>query len=203
MDNFKDFIRQSESIYILKTDNVSENLKYHIDNNLPITENVFRPGSNSFLDIIKEVRDLFDNKLLEIQGEDKYLFEHTDLGKFGFFEGKMVPLDLPSEESLYDEADYHGKNVELNKPSRSSGPKKYKVYVMNSKTGKVKLVNFGDVKGGLTSKVNNPKARKAFAQRHNCKEKIGKADAKLTPGYWSCVLPRYKNLVKTNFSGFW
>jgi hypothetical protein len=84
------------------------------------------------------------------------------------------------------EAEYQGRDVELGKPQRSSGPKKYQVYVKNDK-GNVIKVNFGDAKGGLTAKINDPEARKAFADRHNCKDKKDRTSA----GYWSCNLPRY------------
>ncbi len=39
---------------------ISENLKYHIDSKMSITENVFRPGSNKYFDLIKEARELYD-----------------------------------------------------------------------------------------------------------------------------------------------
>ena len=99
-----------------------------------------------------------------------------------------------------DEAKYKGKEVKLNKPMRSSGPKKYKVYTKNAK-GNVVVVNFGDAKGGLTAKINNAKARKAFSDRHNCPTKKDKTKA----GYWSCRLPRYASLLglKSSFGGYW
>jgi len=175
---------------------LSEDLKYHIDNKLSVIDNVFRPGSTSFYSLLEESRKLFDEGSDIFSESDKEIFEETDLGRFAEFEGKIVPLDLPM---LNEEAEYKGHNVELNKPMRSSGPKKYKVYVKNPKTGRVKVVNFGDLKGGLTSKVNDPKARKAFATRHQCHLKKDKT----TAGYWSCRLPRFKNLVKTSFGGYW
>ena len=149
---------------------ISENLKYHVDNNLPVLENVFRPGSTSFFEIIKEARELFDNKEVELCGIDKILFETTDLGKFELFEGEMVPLDLPLEfiEEI-NEAEYKGKKVSVGKPMRNTGSgKKYYVYVKNPKTKKIIKVSFGDAKGGLSAKVSDPKARKAFASRHQC-----------------------------------
>lgn len=182
---------------------VSENLKYHIDNNIPIFRNVFRPGSKTYFDLIKEARELYDSKRANFIGVDKFLFEKTDLGKWDFFENQLVPLDLPMiNEDFVNEAEYRGRKVKLNKPMRSSGPKKYKVYVKNPKTGRVKLINFGDAKGGLTTKASSPGARRSFAARHRCKEKVGKAGAKLTAGYWSCVLPRY-GLLKGRTSGYW
>lgn len=181
---------------------ISENLRYHLKNKLSVLENVFRPGSDSFYELIRESRELFDRGIIQLSEEDKKLFESTEIGYFVEFEGEMVPLDFPmeiSEEELMEEAKYHGKEVDLNKPMRSSGPKKYKVYVRNPKTGNVMVVNFGDVKGGLTAKINDPAARKSFTARHKCHLKKDKTKA----GYWACRLPRYKNLVKTSFSGYW
>ena len=89
-----------------------------------------------------------------------------------------------------DEAEYNGKKVKLNKPMRSSGGgKKYKVYVKNPKTGRVKKISFGDA--GLKTKSRNKKRAKSFAARHNCEKKNDKMKA----GYWACRLPRY-GLVK-------
>lgn len=180
---------------------ISENMKYHIDNDISVLENVFRPGSESFLNLIGEARNLYDSKKIGICENDRNLFETTDLGKFETYEGKLVPLDLPMENlDEINEAEYKGKQVDLNKPMRSSGPKKYKVYVKNPKTGNVKVVNFGDVKGGLTAKVSDPKARKAFSSRHKCHLKKDKT----TPGYWACRANKYANLWGgRSYPGFW
>jgi hypothetical protein len=177
--------------------NPSENLKFHLENKLSVLDNVFRPGSEAFYQLLSESRK-FTNLLSD---EDKELFETTDIGKFVMYEGGMVPLDLPMEniEVIY-EAEYKGKEVDLNKPMRSSGPKKYKVYVKNPKTGKVKVVHFGDVKGGLSAKVSDPKARKAFSSRMDCPSKKDKTKA----GYWSCRLNKFGHLFggKT-YPGYW
>ena len=68
----------------------------------------------------------------------------------------------------------------LNQPFRSSGPKKYAVYV-RSGSGGVKKVNFGDAKGGLKSKITDPAARKSFVARHKCTQ----THDKTTAGYWA------------------
>lgn len=180
---------------------ISEHLQYHIDNNMSITENIFRYGSESYFSLLKESRELFDKGSIELSGHDKELFEDSDIGRFEYFEGELVPLDLPLEilEEV-NEAEYHGREVKLNYPTRSSGPKKYKVYVKNPKTGKVICVNFGDVSGGLTAKVGDPKARKSFAARHQCHLKKDKTK----PGYWACRANRYGHLWggKT-YPGYW
>ena len=91
-------------------------------------------------------------------------------------------------------------NKPIGKPMRdTSGGKAYKVYVRDPKTKKVKTVRFGS--GGLRAKINDSKARAAFAARHKCSTKKDKTKA----GYWSCRLPRYAKLLglKSNFGGFW
>ena len=91
-------------------------------------------------------------------------------------------------------------NRPIGKPMRSSsGGKAYKVYVKDPKTKKVKTVRFGS--GGLRAKINDSKARAAFAARHKCSPKKDRTKA----GYWSCRLPRYAKLLglKSSFSGFW
>lgn len=186
----------------LNKNNISESLKYHLDNNKPITENIFRPGSEAFFALINESRILFESGIIQVSELDKAIFETTDLGKTGLYKGEIVQLDLPqfTDEYLKEANEYKGKKVNLNKPMRSTGPKKYKVYVKNPKTGNVMPVNFGDVKGGLKSKINDPEARKQFVARHDCKNK----NDKTKPGYWSCRLPRYaKMLGLSETSALW
>ena len=197
--------RKVNNMEIIKFTNfiISESIKYHLDNNKPITENIFRPGSESFFNVIKEARDLFELGKINLCDIDKELYESTEIGKFGYFKGELVPLDIPMEytEELNEEAKKGGKKVKLNHPMRNTGPgKKYFVYVKNPKTDKIKKISFGDVKGGLTAKVSDPKARKAFAARHNCDMKKDKTKA----GYWACRLNKYGHLFggKT-YPGYW
>ena len=170
---------------------LSENLQYHVDNKLSLTENTFRYGSKAFMELWNEARDLHNAGIIILEGEDKAIIEETDLGQFAKFNGNIVPLDLILEE----------KSKPLNKPMRGgSSGKKYKVYVRDPKTKRIKTISFGD-SGGLRSKINNAKARQAFSKRHNCPQKKDKTKA----SYWSCRLPRYaKRLgLSTTFSGYW
>lgn len=101
-------------------------------------------------------------------------------------EPKQQELDF--DEDL-DEAEYRGRKVKLNKPTRGD-VKKFKVYVKDPKTGNIKKVNFGH--GGSSAKKagqktmkirkSNPKARKSFRARHNCDNPGPKTKAR----YWSC-----------------
>ena len=125
---------------------------------------------------------------LDKDGKRVELKSINDVDKFKKFE-----IDADLNEAKND-------NKKLNKPMRdSSGGKAYKVYVKDPKTKKIKTVRFGS--GGLRAKINDKKARNAFAKRHKCPTKKDKTKA----GYWSCRLPRYAKLLglKSNFGGFW
>jgi hypothetical protein len=289
---------------LVKKDILSENLRYHVDNKLPLTENTFRYGSKSFLDLWSEARYLYLREIIHVNDDDKEILLETNLGEYGMYEGKKVPLDLPmlEEERYYsderaptedEEPDayisretgpnketeqwtvyknlktgeynalhrttreperptqyapdetkpgdderlsgyvfdttpegenetwavywnpksntytkrhrYYGslneadkkKTPPIGKPKRG-GSKKFYVYVRDK--GKVKKVSFGDT-SGLSAKINNPEARRAFAARHDCKNKKDRTKA----SYWSCRLPRFAKLLglKSSFSGFW
>ncbi len=177
---------------------LSEGLKYHLDNKKPITEQLYRAGSSAYFNLWAEARALYSRGIIEVYGDDKEILTETHLGEFGMLEdGTKVPLDFPIlEEELTESKE----NKPIGKPMRdSSGGKAYKVYVRDPKTKKIKTVRFGS--GGLKAKINNPKARQAFAKRHNCAQKKDKTKA----SYWSCRLPRYAKLLglKSNFTGFW
>jgi len=182
--------------------NTTPGLEYHLKHKLPISENIYRYSSDAFIELFAEARELWKSGLLELPLPDVDLLENTDIGRWGIFEGQKVPLDLPMLEEGLDEAEYKGKNVQLNKPKRG-GPKKFYVYVKNPKTGNVKKVNFGAKEGGqnLAVKFKETGARASFAARHNCKDKKDKT----SPGYWSCRLPAYwKSLGgDRNYSGYW
>jgi hypothetical protein len=246
---------------------LSEGLKYHIDNNKPLTEHVYRAGSQKYFDLWSETRALYSRGIIDIKNQDDLeILTETQLGEFGMYEGKKVPLDFIMEEveetltigntikinpsafpnfefpygtegKIFDinkadyasddlvytvkikyidsqgdisnelhvenssqylnEADKKKKTPPIGKPKRG-GSKKFYVYVRDK--GKIKKVSFGDTTG-LSAKINNPEARRAFAKRHDCANKKDRTKA----SYWSCRLPRYAKLLglKSNFSGFW
>jgi len=77
-------------------------------------------------------------------------------------------------------AEYQGRKVKLNNPTRSDNPKKKTmVYVKNEK-GNVVKVYFGDP--NLSIKRDDPGRRKNFRARHNCDNPGPKWKAR----YWSC-----------------
>ena len=236
---------------------LSENLRFHVDKQLPLTENTFRYGSESFLNLWAEARSLYLREIIHVNDDDKEILLETDLGNYGMYEGKLVELDLPmleeaqmldgyevdffktkantyanieipsenptfeddiqikgtgqTEEEAFEDLKQNyekykkglyevdkKKTPPIGKPKRG-GSKKFYVYVRKPGGG-VKKVSFGDTTG-LSAKISNPKARKAFAARHDCKNKTDRTKA----SYWSCRLPRYAKLLglKSSFSGFW
>jgi hypothetical protein len=186
---------------MILTENVSlsEGLQYHIDNNVPLDENIYRFGSTNFFKMYNEARSLYEKGKLKPIDELEEFFLKSDIGRLAEYNGKRVMLDFPMP---VDEAEYKGRDVDLNEPKRG-GDKKFYVYVKDPKTKNVKKVEFGADDGGqeLAVKLDDPKARKAFSDRHNCPEKKDKT----TAGYWSCRLPRFaKQLgIKGAKGRFW
>ena len=157
-------------------DKISKSVMYHVENNIPFDENVYRVHSKEFYKLFSEARDLYKEGLLsEITDWDKQLLE-SDIGEFGEYEGQKVPLDCPIQEE-------EEKTPPLNKPKRG-GPKKFYVFVRDG--DKIKKVTWGDTTG-LSVKLKNPEARKSFAARHRCDQQKDKTKA----AYWACNLPRY------------
>ena len=175
--------------YISTKSIISENLQYHIDNNVSLTENAFRHGSPKYFEVINEARELYKKGFGEWSEEDIELLE-SERGKFFIYEGERLPLDFP----MVNEAEYKGKKVELGKP-KSGGSKKWYVYVRNPKTGKIKKVSYGSPV--MTAKWNDPAARKSFAARHQCEKKKDKTKA----GYWACRA--HKDFGKNVPGRFW
>ena len=82
---------------------ISEGLKYHIDNQIPLSENIYRIGSKEYMKLYTEARSLYSRGKLDVNEADKYFLTETHVGSFGMFEGKRVPLDIPmiNEEEEY------------------------------------------------------------------------------------------------------
>lgn len=167
---------------------VPEAITYHTDNKVPFHENVFRMYSENYFRFFQEARSLFESgDLTELHWFDEELLR-SDIGTIGEYNGRLVPLDIPIAEGMIKEAEYQGRDVQLNKPKRG-GSKKFYVYVKDPKSGNIRKVSFGVAGGGgkLAVKLKDPDARRSFAARHQCEKKKDKT----SPGYWSCRLPRF------------
>lgn len=174
-------------------DFLSEGLSYHLENDIPLQENIYRVGSEKYFELFREARQLYKEGKIELSPEDKALLEDTDIGELVEWEGQWIPLDCP----MLDEEDE--KNPPLNKPKRG-GPKKFYVYVRDPKSGNIKKVTWGDTTG-LSVKMNNPEARKSFAARHKCSQQKDKTSA----AWWACNTPRYSKQLGLSGGGnfFW
>jgi hypothetical protein len=197
-----DYSKWTQPMKLNKPIEVSKDLAYHLTNEIALGESIFRYGSEKFQSLLKEVKTLNEKGLISLNENDQFIVEDYDNGFVMVNEGK-VKLNTIFEDfeiETINEAEYQGKKVELGKPKRG-GSKKFFVYVRNPKTGKVKKVSFGAKAGGgnLAVKLKDPKARKAFADRHNCKSK----NDKTKPGYWACRLPRYAKLLGLSGGGTW
>jgi hypothetical protein len=160
---------------------VSDELKYHLDRKIPLSENMFKEYSKSFINLINEVRNLYNKNLIELNDEDRSIVE-SDLGKKVLLKnGQVIYLEVPIvDHSFLTEAEYQGRKVKLGKPFLTpAGPKKRSVYVRNEK-GNVVKVNFGDP--DMKIKKNIPSRRKSFRARHNCDNPGPRWKAR----YWSC-----------------
>jgi len=169
-------------------------------------ENVYRYGSESYFNLINEVRELYNKGKVDLSFMDEELIK-TDIGKKAVFEGKEVWLDIPMEDNeILTEAKFRGKTVKTSSPQRdSSGGKAYRVYVSGCSTktksnpSGVKQIRFGS--GGLRAKLSDPDRRKAFDSRHGCSK--GRHNDKCKAGYWSCRLPRYAKKLGLSGGGTW
>ena len=171
-------------------DRISKSVHYHIENNIPFAENIYRVHSEEFYKLFREARELYSEGLLtELNSWDKTLLE-TDIGEFAEYDGMKVPLDCPIQEE-------DKKTPPLNKPKRG-GPKKFYVFVKDG--DKIKKVTWGDTTG-LSVKLKNPEARKSFAARHQCAQQKDRTK----PAYWACNLPRYAKSLGMSGGGnfFW
>jgi hypothetical protein len=188
----------NKSLIIKESVELSEALKYHVDNELTLTNNIFRAYSESYFDLVNEVRRLWEAGKIELNEEDTLMVE-SDLGKKVMIKGQLIYLDAPfvNEDEVLEEAKHRGKNVKLNKPFRTSGgPKKFSVYV-KSPSGGIKKVSFGDP--NLRVRNKNKGAAKSFRARHKCDQKKDRT----TAGYWSCNVGRYAKQLGLSSSNSW
>ena len=181
--------------------NFSEGLIYHLDNNIPVNENIFRPGSEQFFRLFKEVRSLYESGMYDLEEEEKfYILETTNLGEWDLYEGEKVPLEYPFlyEDEELEEAKYQGKEVRLGKNgAKRSGNGRAYVYVRDKSTGKVKKVSFGSsMPDAMGKSPAAKKRRKNFGDRHKCADKKDNTKA----GYWSC---RATKMFGRSIPGWW
>jgi len=205
MKNIRQIIKEAlekevnKTLVLKEKTEISEALQYHIENNLSLTDNVFRVYSKGYFDLVNEVRNLWSQGKIHLNEEDTMMVE-SNLGERIKIGEEIVYLDAPFEiedDEVLEEAKHRGKNVKLGKPFRTpGGPKKFAVYV-KSKSGGVKKVTFGDPK--LKVRNRNKGAAKSFRAGHRCDQKKDRT----TAGYWSCNVGRYAKQLGLSSSNSW
>jgi len=176
MDSAEQFSQLNESIF--QEQNVYETKCDTRVIEIPLDKELSESESDEFAVALSN--HLFESGVSDFDIEittdqdDQYVFEETYHGD-DFFENYGV---IGYTEPL-QEAEYRGRKVTLNKPTRGD-VKKFKVYVKDPKTGNVKKVNFGDP--NMRIKKSNPARRRSFRARHNCDNPGPKTKAR----YWSC-----------------
>jgi len=79
-------------------------------------------------------------------------------------------------------AKYRGKSVKLNKPMRGD-VKKFKVFVKDKSSGRIKKVNFGSKE--MSIKKHIPARQRSFLARMGGVLKQVKGQKSLSPAFWS------------------
>ena len=198
-DNEKEWVRdEMDNMSMNESD--SKYPSFEVDKNIRYQDTVVTKGYWTYSG--KEsggrgvYKNVMNNQMLGFDMDDLNYFKKHLPDHFNISENKIYELVNEAVKKK------KGKNANkpIGKPMRdTAGGKAYKVYVKDPKTKNIKTVRFGS--GGLRAKINDKKARNAFAARHKCSQKKDKTKA----GYWSCRLPRYAKLLglKSNFGGFW
>jgi hypothetical protein len=178
MKNLKNYLTELDEK--LQETTISEAIDWHVKEQVPLIESIFRVGSEKYFQLFREAREMLNNGAFDhssLTNLDLSILRETDLGIIVEHEGKMVPLDCPMIEE-------EEKHPPIGQPKRG-GTKKFYVYVRKPDGG-IKKVSWGDTTG-LSVKMNNPERRKSFAARHKCSIQKDRTSA----AYWACNTPRY------------
>lgn len=168
----------------IKKYSLSKNLEYHLNKGYCLTESVFRLGSDAHDELMCEVRNLYEENLIEIiDKDDLFIMEKTDGGKKGVHDGKTVTLDSP-------------------KRNTTNPDKKFIVYVSTGKKNKDGKTKAKKIEWGHPDyeiKNDDPEASKSFRARHKCSEKTDRTKA----GWWACNVHRYHKQLGLSSSKPW
>ena len=119
-DLLRTLVRE-ETQKIIYGKTISEGLAFHIDNDIPIRDNVYRVGTDRYFSLVNESRDLWKAGKLNLDQEDIDIME-SDLGQLSVSsQVNEVPLDFPMR---IDEA----KKKKKRKILQSESQKKYWIW---------------------------------------------------------------------------
>ena len=158
---------------------LEEAVQYHLENKISFTENVFRPGSEMFFEMISEAKRLYTEGKYQPKDEWEKEMLESNIGEKVVFEGQEVILDYPFEEELNEEDKTNGKGI--GKPWQEGGGGAVYVRVGDG----VRKISFS--KSGMKKKYMDPAATRSFVARHRCLTNKDKTSA----SYWACRWPRF------------
>lgn len=171
---------------------INSHIRYHIENQLTISDSIFRIGSESYLDFVNEMRTLHLDGKIKVSETDRFILEKLYTGKKGTFTdpdtGKKITVNL--DDPHLREPKEPSKNLYIVYRPAPSGEK-------DKDTGLVKAIaiGFGEDPGpgkpDVRDKHQDAGRRASFLARHNCDEKKDPYAA----GWWACNMHKwYKQL---------
>ena len=148
--------------------NVSPELKAHLEEDLDLTNSLFRLGSDKYTELFEEVKQYWDKGNIILKGPSGWMAKNLEVGKEAIYQGKKVKLDSPER----------------------GGNKKFIVYRNTGKTDKdgnikAKKIEWGDP--NLSVKNDDPGKSASFWARHKC-DTMAKMDP-MKAGFWACYGP--------------
>jgi hypothetical protein len=161
---------------------INEHIRYHIQNELGISDSIFRIGSDAYLDFVNEMRTLYSEGKIQVSEDDQFILEKLFTGKKGTWKNpkteKKETVTLDDPRLLNDPDDWH--LYQVYRPAKSGEKDK------DTGLPKVVEIRFGTKTASDKPDVReihqDPSRRSAFLARHNCKEKKDE----WASGWWSC-----------------
>jgi len=166
-----------------KHKSISHNLRYHIDEGLSITESIFRIGSDAYLDLVNETRELYLSNEITLNEYDQYIVERLQTGKEGTYNNRKtgkkekVKLDDPHIRKKNEPTS----NLFIVYRAHTDGEK-------DEDTGLVKAIalGFGEDTGtgnpDVRQKHKDEGKRNSFLARQKCSEEKDQ----YTKKWWAC-----------------
>ena len=81
----KEIAKTSEGIMLQEGVIASPGLEFHQTHKKPLSECVFRIGSDAYVEFFAEARELFNEGALKLNELDRDLIKRTDIGEYGLF----------------------------------------------------------------------------------------------------------------------
>lgn len=76
---------------------LSQELQYHLAEEIPLDETIFRLGSDAWGRLLREARELYKAGAIDELDENEYYLLESDAGEVAEYAGKSVLLDVPDE----------------------------------------------------------------------------------------------------------